>query len=575
MQSNIPRLGDLIQQNTLAPCAVATTTNINLSGLQTVDGVSLSDGVRVLVKDQDNLAENGIYICRSIQWERSTDWNERSDIISGTVVVVTGGTDGEDVYQGIFINPISVGSTSVTFTPLTAQDELSFSDGLINSRNLISVTSNAGDNGVSEKAFSSDILFISMTAAGLLQNGIVSDTAPASPAQGDYWLNTSNGNEVASVWNTYDGVAFVSTAPFGAPEVDFTSVASLSAINAIVQSNIRVSADGTTLEIADGVNPVTGLPTFTPCPTFTSYAVTDATDIDITYTISGAQYLVDWGDGSAIETVTSGDTVTHTYAAPFTGDVRLGRSSTDTATGWVSTQGAWTFPLSALDRTLTTYDNISPDNATFGPMIDMPRGLIIYRNLGINLTDGPIADTARTLTSFSNQGASNNDGNIGDFGPDMQFINIQGVNSVSGPIQDIGAATVQARVYGNNTISGNSDLITAPSLRIYDITGNNTVVSTMQGIPASVEIFRSAGNGVVSSDGTPVSITRISDIRVIGTPLATGADVDAILASLINVTAFTGTKAIELRGGNPSPTAAGLAHRDTILANGASAVNVN
>ena len=45
------------------PCHVATTTNISLYGLQTIDGVSVVSGDRVLVKDQTAAYENGIYIC--------------------------------------------------------------------------------------------------------------------------------------------------------------------------------------------------------------------------------------------------------------------------------------------------------------------------------------------------------------------------------------------------------------------------------------------------------------------------------------------------------------------------------
>ena len=39
----------------------ATTSTLTLSGLQTIDGVALSAGDRVLVKNQANQAQNGIY----------------------------------------------------------------------------------------------------------------------------------------------------------------------------------------------------------------------------------------------------------------------------------------------------------------------------------------------------------------------------------------------------------------------------------------------------------------------------------------------------------------------------------
>ena len=52
---------------------VATVENINLQGLQTVDGVALAVGDRVLVKNQTNAVENGIYIVAAAAWTRAAD----------------------------------------------------------------------------------------------------------------------------------------------------------------------------------------------------------------------------------------------------------------------------------------------------------------------------------------------------------------------------------------------------------------------------------------------------------------------------------------------------------------------
>lgn len=74
------------------PVKVATTANITLSGLQTVDGVVLAVGDRVLVKDQTDPYQNGIYNVANGLWTRSYDCNGKQDMMQGTLVSVYGGT---------------------------------------------------------------------------------------------------------------------------------------------------------------------------------------------------------------------------------------------------------------------------------------------------------------------------------------------------------------------------------------------------------------------------------------------------------------------------------------------------
>ncbi len=59
-----------------APVVVATTVSITLSGLQTIDGITLVAGDRVLVKDQTSAVENGAYdVIDSASWTRTTDFD--------------------------------------------------------------------------------------------------------------------------------------------------------------------------------------------------------------------------------------------------------------------------------------------------------------------------------------------------------------------------------------------------------------------------------------------------------------------------------------------------------------------
>jgi hypothetical protein len=81
------------------PVNAATTTNITLFGSQTIDGVLVTENsYRVLVKDQINSVENGIYVVRTGIWDRSDDFIVGSQC-SGSMVYVSSGTaNGESVY---------------------------------------------------------------------------------------------------------------------------------------------------------------------------------------------------------------------------------------------------------------------------------------------------------------------------------------------------------------------------------------------------------------------------------------------------------------------------------------------
>lgn len=73
----------------------ATTGSITLSGTQTIDGVSLSAGDRVLVKNQSSASENGIYVVAAGAWTRASDMND-SDEFSGSFTFVEQGTVNAD-----------------------------------------------------------------------------------------------------------------------------------------------------------------------------------------------------------------------------------------------------------------------------------------------------------------------------------------------------------------------------------------------------------------------------------------------------------------------------------------------
>src|SRR6266853_479916 len=95
-----------------APVRVATTgSNITLSGLQTIDGVQLVAGDRVLVKDQTDATTNGIYAAQTGPWTRTIDANNNSQFATGMLVTVTAGNANANVtFELTTVSPIILGT---------------------------------------------------------------------------------------------------------------------------------------------------------------------------------------------------------------------------------------------------------------------------------------------------------------------------------------------------------------------------------------------------------------------------------------------------------------------------------
>lgn len=101
------------------PCRVATTANITLSGAQTIDGVSVIAGDRVLVKDQSTASQNGIYVCASGAWSRATDGDSAAELQSATVPVNEGTANADTTWRQS-TDSITLGSSSIVWVTFAA-----------------------------------------------------------------------------------------------------------------------------------------------------------------------------------------------------------------------------------------------------------------------------------------------------------------------------------------------------------------------------------------------------------------------------------------------------------------------
>lgn len=126
-----------------AAVRAATIANITLSGAQTVDGVSLVAGDRVLVKNQSTGTQNGIYVVGSGAWARASDFDgtPANEVTSGSYTLVTQGTvNGSTGFVLITQDPITIGSTVQTWTSFQAANSYTAGSGISIVGNVISNT---------------------------------------------------------------------------------------------------------------------------------------------------------------------------------------------------------------------------------------------------------------------------------------------------------------------------------------------------------------------------------------------------------------------------------------------------
>nr|BAR25957.1 phage-related tail fiber protein [uncultured Mediterranean phage uvMED]BAR25985.1 phage-related tail fiber protein [uncultured Mediterranean phage uvMED]BAR25992.1 phage-related tail fiber protein [uncultured Mediterranean phage uvMED]BAR26043.1 phage-related tail fiber protein [uncultured Mediterranean phage uvMED]BAR26086.1 phage-related tail fiber protein [uncultured Mediterranean phage uvMED] len=131
----------------------ATTGNITLSGTQTIDGVSLSVGDRVLVKNQTTGSENGIYVVASSGWSRAADADADSEVTAGLFTFVEEGTVNGDAGFSLTTNDdITVGTTALSFSQFSGAGNITGGDGIQKSGSELSIDAKANGGLVIESS---------------------------------------------------------------------------------------------------------------------------------------------------------------------------------------------------------------------------------------------------------------------------------------------------------------------------------------------------------------------------------------------------------------------------------------
>lgn len=123
-------------------------TPISMMGLQTVDGVALVVGNRVLVAGQAAAQSNGIYIVQTGAWVRSTDADNSpiGEVSSGMFAFVEeGAANGSTGWVLATADPIALGTTPLQFVQFSEAGQITAGAGLTLSGSTVDVVSaNAG-----------------------------------------------------------------------------------------------------------------------------------------------------------------------------------------------------------------------------------------------------------------------------------------------------------------------------------------------------------------------------------------------------------------------------------------------
>ncbi len=150
---------------------VATTENISLSGSQLIDGVAISAGQRILVKDQTDATQNGIYVSAAGAWARASDADSSAKVTPGIFFMVEeGATNADSAWVLVNDGAITLGTTQLNFVRFNGTGQIEAGQGIDKNGNTLSLAQLADSGAGSLLKISRDVY------------GRISGTSPVTAA---------------------------------------------------------------------------------------------------------------------------------------------------------------------------------------------------------------------------------------------------------------------------------------------------------------------------------------------------------------------------------------------------------
>jgi hypothetical protein len=192
-----------------APVTAATTVNITLSGTQTVDTVVLVVGNTVLVKNQSNSAQNGIYTVNTGAWTYATGSTTWEQYVSA-LVFIEFGTQASSAWYCTAQPGGTLGTTAMVWSNFSVSGNYTAGTGLTLSSYQFSIT----NTGVSANTYGSASIVpvIAVNAQGQITSA-TNTTIAITNAQvsGLGTMSTQNASAVAITGGTIDGTTIGGT----------------------------------------------------------------------------------------------------------------------------------------------------------------------------------------------------------------------------------------------------------------------------------------------------------------------------------------------------------------------------
>lgn len=147
-----------------------------------LDGYTLQDGERIMLKHQNDATENGIYDAVDASdpttWVRSSDFDDDADVTEGAFAFIRNGdTHGDQAYTVTTPDPITVGTDPINWSQFSFAGELNAGTNLTKTDNIINLDD-------------------SINLAGTITTDAGQDISAGGAISGDEGVEDSGGNKM-------------------------------------------------------------------------------------------------------------------------------------------------------------------------------------------------------------------------------------------------------------------------------------------------------------------------------------------------------------------------------------------